>query len=61
MVSMIGLDMLAFLFGIFRLEGYTPLHADESCAQAHERKGVKGDSVAHPGIAGSVGLREQRR
>ena len=59
-VSMIELDMLAFLFGIFGLERYTPLRADESCSQTHERKGVKGDPVVHAGIAGERKAKERK-
>jgi hypothetical protein len=46
-VSMIGLDMLAFLFGNLGVERYTPLRGDESCAQMLETKRVKCVSVAH--------------
>ena len=60
MVSMIGLDMLVFLFGILGVERHTPLRGDESCAQAHERKGVKGNSVVHAGIAGSRKAKERK-
>ena len=60
-VSMIGLDMLVFLFGNLGGDTHTPLRGDESCAQTHERKGVKGDSVVHAGIEGSVKPRKEKR
>lgn len=57
---MMELDMLAFLFGIFGVERHIPLRGDESCSQTHERKGVKGDSVAHAGIAGERKAKERK-
>ena len=38
----------------------TPLRGDESCSQTHERKGVKGDSVVHAGIAGEGKAKERK-
>jgi hypothetical protein len=57
---MVGLDMLAFLFGILGGERYTPLRGDESCEQAHEGKGVRGNSVVHAGIAAERKLKERK-
>ena len=57
---MIGLDMLVFLFEILGVERYTPLRDDQSCAQSHERKEVKGDPVVQAGIAAERKAKERK-